>query len=118
MALAGILPGPDGSTRVTPRRVQLALALVVLNASDVLLTRAVLDLHGVELNPVKRELMAGLAAPLGVKIAVSAIAGALLLACPPRSKIAEPAVITLVGVYTAIVIWNASLLLWLAVTGN
>jgi len=118
MGLAGLLPGPEGSTRVTPRRVRLALVLVALNVADVLLTRAVLDRGGVELNPLMRGLMAGLAAPLGLKFAVAALAGLLLLACPPRSKLAEPAVLTLVGVYTAIVMWNASLLGWLAVTGN
>lgn len=118
MGLVAIVRASSPGSRVTPRRLQLAAWLVVLNLADVLLTRAVLDRGGIEVNPLMRGLMAGLAGPLGVKLAVSGIAGALLLACPPRSKLAEPAVLTLVGLYVAIVIWNASLLLWVVATGN
>lgn len=118
MGLVGILPTPAGTTHIFQRRLHLALALVVLNAADVVLTRAVLDRGGIELNPLMRELMAGFAAPMGLKIAVSALAGGLLLACPPRSRLAEPAVLTILGVYCAIVIWNACLLLRLITLGN
>lgn len=104
--------------RVTPRRVQLAVALMVLNVADVLLTRGVLARGGVELNPLMRNLMAGVAAPLALKVAVCAVAGVLLLCCPPRSRVAEPAAVVLVGVYVAIVAWNALLLLWVVVNGN
>src|SRR5690606_2789204 len=108
MGLAGLLPSPEGSTRVTPRRVRLALVLVALNVADVLLTRAVLDRGGVELNPLMRGLMAGLAAPLGLKFAVAALPGRLLLACPPRAQRAGPAVLPRGGAYEARVTGDAS----------
>jgi hypothetical protein len=118
MDLAGAVPTMSFEARVTPRRVKLAVALVILNLADVILTKGVLAHGGVELNPLMAGLMAGFAAPMGVKFVVSALAGGLLLACPPRSRMAEPAALTMVGVYIAIVSWNAALLGWLAVTAN
>ncbi len=101
--------------RVPLRRVQLAMALLVLNIVDVLLTRAVLDRGGVEANPLMDGLMTGFAAPLGLKSAVAVVAGALLLACPVPSRRAEVAVSAVVGLYLAIALWNLVILVLLVV---
>ncbi len=104
--------------RVPLSRCYLALSLVVLNVIDVLLTKAVLDRGGIEGNPLMQDLMAGFAAPIGVKAAVAAVAGLLLMMCPIESKLATRAVAGVAGLYLAIVVWNASLLGYLLVTGS
>lgn len=111
MAVAPVL-AVDGSAlgaRLTRRRLVLALSLMLLNAADVLSTRALLDRGGVEANPLMRSLMEGLALPMGLKVLVAGTVGALLLCCPPRSKIAEPAVAAVVAGYALVVGWNLAL---------
>lgn len=99
------------SDRAVPtRRLWLAAAIVVLNIADVLLTRAVLANGGVEANPLMRDLMGGLAAPLGLKAVVAGTAGILLLACPPRARLGERAVAVVVAVYAVVVVWNSVVL--------
>ena len=93
-------------SRLSTRRLLLALSLMVLNAADVLATRALLDRGGVEANPLMRGLMEGLAAPLGLKVAVAGLVGVLLLCCPPRTRWAEHAVTAVVAGYALVVTWN------------
>ena len=110
MAVAPVLV--DGSVlgaRLTRRRLVLALSLMLLNAADVLATRALLARGGLEANPLMRSLMEGLAMPLALKVLVAATVGALLLCCPPRSKLAEPAVAAVVAGYAVVVCWNLAL---------
>jgi hypothetical protein len=110
MALAPALVGGSVlGAHLTRRRLVLALSLMVLNAADVIATRALLDRGGVEANPLMRGLMEGLAMPLGLKVLVAGTVGVLLLCCPPRSKFAEPAVAAVVAAYALIVAWNLSL---------
>lgn len=104
----------SGSPTVPVRRLWLAAAVVVLNVVDVVLTRAVLHHGGVEANPVMQGLMGGFAAPLGLKMVVAGIAGILLLLCPPGARLAERAMTAVVGLYSAIVVWNAVVLALLA----
>ena len=107
--------GVGGFARqVSRRRLQLASAILVLNLLDVVTTKGVLSKGGVEANPLMAELMTGTVAPLGVKALVAGIAGALLLCCPPESRLAERAAATVAGLYLAIVVWNTSLLFLLA----
>ena len=107
MAVAPVLVGGSVlAERVTRRRLVLALSLMVLNAADVLATRALLDRGGVEANPLMKGLMEGLAMPMGLKVLVAGTVGALLLCCPPRSKFAEPAVAAVVAAYAVVVSWN------------
>lgn len=106
----------DALRRVTPSRIAMVLTLLVLNVADVLLTRAVIDRGGIEGNPLMRDLMSGLAAPLGVKVLLPLVAGGLLLCCPPRSRLAERAVLAVIGLYVLTVGWNAGLLVWLGIT--
>ena len=113
MGVVGVVPTTVGGSRVSARRVRLAVALVLLNVLDVVLTRLVLDRGGIEANPTMQSLMDGFAAPLGIKVAVSALAGGLLLCCPERSRLADNAVRFMVGVYALIALWNLSLLGWL-----
>jgi hypothetical protein len=115
---AGVPSVVVGSAQATARRLQLAVALVVLNLADVLLTLAILGRGGVESNPVMRGLMAGFAAPIGLKLGVATLAGGLLLCCPADSKFADRAAAAVVGTYVAVVAWNASLLGWLLVHSN
>lgn len=98
-------------------RCYVALSLVLLNVCDVLLTKAVLHRGGVEANPIMQELMAGLAAPIGVKAAAAALAGLLLLMCPAESRLADRAAVAVAGLYFAVVVWNTALLGWLVVNG-
>lgn len=98
-------------------RCYIALSLVLLNVCDVLLTKAVLHRGGVEANPLMQELMAGLAAPIGVKAAAAALAGLLLLMCPAESRLADRAAVGVAGLYFAVVVWNTALLGWLLVNG-
>ena len=107
--------GVGGFARqVSRRRLQLAAAILVLNLLDVVTTKGVLNRGGVEANPLMAELMTGTAAPLGLKALVAGTAGALLLCCPPESKLAERAAATVAGLYLAIVVWNSALLMLLA----
>lgn len=99
---------------VAPRRLWLAAGIVVLNLVDVVLTKAVLHHGGVEANPVMAGLMGGVAAPLGLKMLVAGSAGILLLLCPPEAKLGERAVVAVVGLYSAIVVWNMVILTLLA----
>jgi hypothetical protein len=102
--------------RVPLDRVVLAVSLVALNLADVLLTRMVLDRGGVEANPLMRELMTGLAAPLGLKAVVAGTAAALLLACPLEARLGERAAAMVTGLYVAIVTWNAAVFGWLVLS--
>ena len=108
---------PVVDLRVPLSRCYLALSLVVLNVIDVVLTKGVLERGGVEANPLMQGLMAGVAAPIGLKAAIAGVAGLLLLLCPPESRLAGRAVATVAGLYLAIVLWNASLLGYLISTG-
>ena len=98
-------------------RVYIALSLVVFNVVDVILTKAILERGGLEANPLMKDLMAGFAAPLGVKAAVASVAGLLLLMCPGDSRLADRAAVGVAGLYLVVVLWNASLLGWLLVNG-
>jgi hypothetical protein len=106
------------SLHLTATRLQLAVWLLVLNVADVALTRAVLVRGGVESNPVMQGLMAGLAAPLGLKLATAAFAGGLLLCCPHDSRFADRAAAAVVGCYVAVVMWNTAVLGWITLQAN
>ncbi|MEI7885803.1 MAG: DUF5658 family protein [Actinomycetes bacterium] len=107
----GVALLPRISLGETPiRRMYLAAAILVLNLCDVLLTRSVLDRGGIEGNPLMAGLMTGLAAPLGVKALVAVVVGLLLMVSPHESRFAERAVVTVAGLYFAIVVWNSALL--------
>lgn len=102
---------------VSMARVQIAAALVVLNICDVLLTKAILHLGGLEGNPLMGGLMEGTAAPLGVKTLFAASAGLLLFLCPAESRRADRAAATVAGLYLAVIIWNSALVGWLLIQG-
>ena len=95
---------------VSIRRLSLATCVVLLNVADVISTKAVLARGGIEGNPVMSDLMTGFAAPLGLKMMVAGVVGLLLMMCPPESRFAERAVTTVVGIYTAVVVWNMAIL--------
>lgn len=99
--------------RVPLDRAVLAVSLVVLNLLDVVLTRAVLDRGGVEANPLMRDLMTGMAAPLGLKALVAGTAALLLVCCPLEARLGERAAVMVTGLYVAIVAWNLAVFSWL-----
>ena len=79
--------------------------------SDLLIFACLFAVYGV----LGRSFAAG---PTGADLFGGAsLAGLLRLACPARARRAGPGVLTLVGVYAAIVMWSAGVLGWLAVTG-
>ncbi|MGB3410023.1 MAG: DUF5658 family protein [Microthrixaceae bacterium] len=108
---------PLFNVSVSAVRMQIAAALVVLNICDVLLTKAILHLGGLEGNPLMSGLMEGTAAPLGVKTLFAASAGLLLFFCPTESRRADRAAATVAGLYLAVVIWNSVLVVWLLIQG-
>lgn len=91
-------------------RLQMGLALIVLNLADVILTKVLLGAGAIEANPVMAPIMAGTVAPIGAKTLVPAFAATLLIMCPPESRLADRAVATVLGVYVGIVLWNSALL--------
>lgn len=97
-------------------RVQIAVALLVLNVCDVVLTKLILARGGAEGNPLMAGLMEGTMAPLGVKALCAATAGILLFMCPPDSRFANKGAATVAGLYLGVIAWNASLLGWLLFT--
>ena len=99
-------------------RVYIALSLVVFNVCDVILTKAILQRGGLEANPLMKDLMAGFAAPIGVKAAVAGLAGLLLLMCPADSRLADRSAVGVVGLYLVVVLWNSALLGWLLFNGS
>lgn len=96
--------------QASPKRIWIAVSLVVLNVVDVLLTKVLLGLGGMEANPTMQGLMDGFAAPLALKTTVALMAAALLLCCPPRAKLGERAAIAVLSYYALVTIWNLAML--------
>lgn len=96
--------------QASPKRVWIAVSLVALNVLDVLLTKVLLGLGGLEANPAMQGLMEGFAAPLAVKTTVALMAAALLLCCPPRAKLGERAALAVLAYYGFVTVWNLVML--------
>jgi len=111
-----ILVLPDVRSRTMQVRITIGAVLVGLNLMDLLLTKAVLAYGGIETNPIMRQVVAGQTAPWAIKFIVPLVATALLLFCPAHSKFGERAMVSVVGIYGAVVAWNTVLLAWLWAT--
>ena len=103
-------PFTFGTERVSLRRFYLAAALVVLNLLDVAFTKWILALGGTEGNPFMRDVIEHPTAPIVMKVGLCLAIGALLLACPPRSRFPEAAMFAVVIVYAVVVAWNSAIL--------
>lgn len=105
-AATGVRAGTWALPQASPKRVWIAVSLVALNVLDVLLTKVLLGMGGMEANPTMQGLMEGFAAPLAVKTTVALMAAALLLCCPPRAKLGERAAIAVLAYYGFVTAWN------------
>lgn len=110
------LPFQMASDRRTQVRLTIGFAMVALNLFDLMLTKIVLANGGVETNPLMQGIVGSDAAPWAVKALVPAAATAMLLFTPVHSRRGERLSAAVVGLYSAIVLWNTVLLgyLWLA----
>ena len=84
----------------------LLVALALLNALDLVTTRAVLAAGGREGNPVMAGLMDNPLAPVLVKMVGIAIVVVVVNSCPPDSRLVNRALSLSVLLYAAIVSWN------------
>ena len=107
-------PLPWVQLRRTQVRLTIGFAMVALNLLDLLLTKVVLAGGGVETNPLMAGIVGAAAAPWAVKALVPALATAMLLFTPVHSQRGERLSAGVVGIYSAIVLWNTALLavLW------
>ena len=110
------VPFQVASDRRTQVRLTIGFAMVALNLFDLILTKIVLANGGIETNPLMQGIVGSDAAPWAVKALVPAAATAMLLFTPVHSRRGERLSAAVVGLYSAIVIWNTVLLgyLWLA----
>jgi len=101
--------------RRTQVRLTIGFAMVALNLFDLMLTKIVLAGGGVETNPIMQGIVGSQAAPWAVKALVPAAATAMLLFTPVHSRRGERLAAGVVGLYSAIVLWNTVLLayMWL-----
>lgn len=100
----------DGRTR--DGRWGLVLLLAVLQVVDVATTHLVLGVGGVEGNPLMTTLVSGgWAGPLVLKLAAVGLIACLVGRCSPTSALVPRALTAVVGVYTAIVMWNTAIYL-------
>lgn len=101
-AMAGTIP---------LRRWLMAVTILFLNLFDVVVTKAILGRGGVEANPIMAPIMDHPAYPLILKTVVSLGVGALLLASPRESKLADRAVMIVIVAYVIVMGWNLGILL-------
>lgn len=92
------------------RRWLMAVMLLVLNLTDVIMTKAILSYGGREANPLMAPIIDHPLYPVLLKTVIAVGVGALLLASPRDSKLADRAVgFVLVG-YTILIGWNIGIL--------
>lgn len=104
---------PQALPLVDPNRVPLIgsrwvllVALALLNALDLLTTRAVLDAGGREGNPFMAGVIDDPLAPLLVKLAGVLVVVVVVNSCPPDSRIVNRALSMAVLAYVVVVSWN------------
>ncbi|MFM7069223.1 MAG: DUF5658 family protein [Actinomycetes bacterium] len=112
-ALLASFPLPWVNDRRTQVRLTIGAAMVALNLLDLLLTKWVIASGGVETNPFMVDLVGDTTSPWLVKACVPALAAAVLLLTPVHSRRGERLSACVVGVYSAIVVWNTVLLAYM-----
>ena len=108
---AGVPVGEDGSRMIPLRRWLMAVTILVLNLVDVIVTKAILRHGGSEANPIMAPIMDHPAYPLILKTIVALGVGALLLASPRDSKLADRSVMIVIVAYVCVMGWNFGILL-------
>ena len=91
---------------VLARRWFLLVILGGLNVLDLISTKLVLQAGGQEANPIMAPIIHHPYAPALVKTAGFLLVAVVLKACPVRSAIVDRALVTVTGLYVAIVTWN------------
>ena len=89
----------------------MAVTMLVLNLVDVVVTKAILRLGGSEANPIMAPIMDHPTYPVLLKTVVALGVGALLLASPRDSKLADRSVMLVIAAYVAVMAWNFGILL-------
>lgn len=101
----GMLVGP-----IPLRRWLMAVMILVLNLVDVVVTKAILGYGGQEANPIMAPIIDHPAYPVILKTVVSIGVGALLLASPRQSKLADRSVMLVIVAYVIVMGWNFGIL--------
>lgn len=102
---------PDPSPTVPLRRWLMAVSILFLNLFDVLVTKAIIRRGGTEANPIMAPIMDHPSYPIILKTIVALGVGALLLASPRDSKLADRAVFIVIVAYVIVMGWNFGILL-------
>ena len=105
-----IIDAPDRAT-IPLRRWLMAVTMLLLNLMDVFITKAIIRMGGAEANPIMAPLMNHPAYPVILKTVVALGVGALLLASPAESKLADRAVMMVIVAYVCVMGWNFGILL-------
>ena len=92
--------------QVLARRWFLLAILGALNLLDLVTTKLVLHAGGAEANPIMAPIIHHPFAPALVKTCGFVMVAMVLKACPARSKMVDRALVTVTGLYLAIVTWN------------
>jgi Domain of unknown function (DUF5658) len=93
------------------RRWLMAVSMLLLNVMDVVVTKAIIRLGGIEANPIMAPIMDHPSYPLILKTIVALGVGGLLLASPVESKLADRAVFAVIVAYVVVMGWNFGILL-------
>jgi len=88
----------------------LAIALVVLNVLDVLMTKWILANGGEEANPIMASIIHDPAAPLLIKVSMALLIGGLLMISPIERRFVDRATFAVVLIYTGVIGWNISVM--------
>jgi hypothetical protein len=89
----------------------LAVALVALNALDVLMTKWIIARGGQEANPVMEPIIDDPIAPLLLKCGMALAIGWLLVISPRERRFVDRATLVVVLIYTCVIGWNISVML-------
>ena len=100
-----------GAPTIPLHRWIMAVSILVLNLVDVLVTKAILRFGGVEANPIMAPIMDHPAYPIILKTVVAVGVGALLLASPRESKLADRSVMLVIVAYVIVMGWNFGILI-------
>lgn len=110
MSDADGVPETTAPVAIPARRWFMAVAILVLNLADVVLTKAIIRAGGVEANPIMQPLIDHPSHPIVLKTVIALGVGMLLLASPPQSKLADRSVAAVIAIYVGIVVWNMGIL--------
>lgn len=98
---------PSGLTPADQRRRWwYVVALVVLNAADLVTTRLVLDAGGQETNPLMAPIMDGWLIPVLAKTMALLAVALCVAARPAKTRLVDWALVICTGWYGGVVLWN------------